>query len=119
MSDQINFDAASAQMFNRRPGGSRHFAYEDSSGAVCLWCRSDLARGGVAISASAVEWLATMQGECFIRLTNPKGKLDMVLPVDQVPLGQVRDGHFDGYYIVNQRDLHGPDFGTVGENSPF
>jgi len=119
MSDSNTFDAATARMFNRRPGGSRHFAYEDATGAVCLWCSSKLARGGVAISASAVDWLAATPGERFIRLTNPKGDLDIVLPLDQVPLGPVREGDFGSYYIVDPKDLRGPDFGTVGEDAPF
>jgi len=119
MSDSNTFDVATAQIFNRRPGGSRHLAYQDANGSICLWCRSELARGGVAINASAVEWLKAKPGEHSIRLTNPKGDLDIVLPLDQVPLEQEREGRFGGYYIVDTRDLLVPDFGTPGDNPPF
>ena len=111
MSDSNTFDAATARMFNRRPGGSRHFAYEDATGAVCLWCHSKLARGGVAISASAVDWLATAQGERFIRLTNPKGDLDIVLPLDQVPpWGRCAKAISEPTYIVDPEGLARPGF---------
>lgn len=111
--EAVSFDAATARIFNRRPGGSRHLAYQDANGSICLWCHSDLARGGVAVSAGAVEWLDGMPGAHFIRLTNAKGGLDVVLAADQVPLGPERSGYHGAYHIVDQRDLAVPDFSPV------
>lgn len=48
MSDHQTFDAATARHFNRRPGGSRHHAYEDGHGNICLWCQGRSPRGGAA-----------------------------------------------------------------------
>ena len=115
MPNEIKFDAATARVFNRRPGGSRHFAYEDHAGSVCLWCRSELARGGVAISASAVEWLGKQEGAKFIRLTNAKSSTDIVLPLEEVPFGQERIGPTGVYHIID------PDVGGKGRtvHRPF
>jgi len=118
MSDSNTFEAATARMFNRRPGGSRHFAYQDEAGAVCLWCRSELARGGVAISASAVEWLGKQEGAKFVRLTNAKSGTDTILSFDQVPFGQERTGPTGAYHIIDPEDLSGPVFTDVAE-APF
>jgi hypothetical protein len=68
---------------------------------------------GFAVSAGAVEWLDGMPGAHFIRLTNAKGELDLVLAADQVPLGPVRSGFHGAYHIVDQRDLAVPDFSPV------
>ena len=105
-----NVDAATARVFNRRPGGSRHIAYQDSAGAICLWVRSDLERGGCAVSASAIEWLDGMPGAHFIRLTNERGRLDVILPMDQVPMSGARDGRHGPYFIVDPDDLNGETF---------
>ena len=37
MSDHQTFDAATARHFNRRPGGSRHHAYEDAQASSATW----------------------------------------------------------------------------------
>lgn len=113
-----DFDAATARVFNRRPGGSRHIAYQDGAGSICLWVRSDLERGGCAVSTSAIEWLDGMPGAHFIRLTNERGRLDVILPMDQVELGSVREGRHGAYHIVDPDDLRDPDFPPVGD-TPF
>lgn len=97
---------------------SRHFAYEDDAGSVCLWCRSELARGGVAISASAVEWLGRQEGPKFVRLTNAKSSTDEILPLEEVPFGQERTGPTGVYHIIDPEDLAGPVFTEVAE-APF
>lgn len=119
MAETENFDASTAEVFNRRPGGSRHAAYKDASGAICVWCRSKLARGGVAITASAIEWLEKMDGPKFVRLTNPNGKLDIILPLDEMPLGETRDGPLGIYYIVDLDEVRVPKFTPVMEAVPF
>lgn len=118
MTEEIKFDAATARVIARRPGGSRHFAYEDYVGSVCLWCRSELARGGVAISASAVEWLGKQEGARFIRLTNAKSSTDEILPLEEVPFGPERIGPTGAYFIIDPEDLAGPVFTEVAE-APF
>lgn len=110
MTDALAFDRATARVFNCRPGGSRHIAYQDGNGSICLWVRSELERGGCAISAAAVEWLGTMSGAHFLRLTNERGKLDAILPFDQVPIGQPREGRHGQYFVVDPDDLSSPDF---------
>lgn len=51
------FDAATARLFNRRPGSSHHLAYIDGDGSICLWCQGKSPRGGVAVNLKAIEWL--------------------------------------------------------------
>jgi hypothetical protein len=122
MSELLTFDRATARVFNRRPGGSRHIAYQDGAGSICLWVRSDLERGGCAISASAIEWLDGMPGAHFLRLTNERGRLDVVMPMDQVPMGEAREGRHGRYFIVDPDDLTGPPFPPLrdfGEQVPF
>ena len=119
MSEQEKFDSETAEVYNRRAGGSNHAAYRDASGAICLWCRSKLSRGGVAITASAIEWLDTMDGVKFVRLTNPNGKLDIILPLEQVPLGTTREGPLGVYYIVDPDVVRVPTFTPVMETVPF
>ena len=120
--EAVSFDRATARVFNRRPGGSRHVAYQDGAGAVCLWVRSDLERGGCAISASALEWLDGMPGAHFIRLSNDRGRLDVILPLDQVPMTGAREGRHGPYFIVDPDDLHGEAFPPVrnfSDHVPF
>lgn len=121
--EAVSFDRATARVFNRRPGGSRHVAYRDDAGSICLWVRSDLDRGGCAVSASAIEWLEGMPEGRFIRLTNERGRLDVILPLDQVELGQAREGRHGPYYIVDPDDLRDPDFPPLrdfdGDDVPF
>ncbi|WP_461473301.1 hypothetical protein [Pararhodobacter sp.] len=126
--EAVSFDRATARVFNHRPGGSRHIAYQDGAGSICLWVRSDLERDGCAISASAIEWLDGMPGAHFIRLANARGRLDVVMPMDQVPMDQVpmgeaREGRHGRHFIVDPDDLTGPpfaplrDFGEGGGHS--
>ncbi|ADE86294.1 hypothetical protein RCAP_rcc02564 [Rhodobacter capsulatus SB 1003] len=37
--EAVSFDRATARVFNRRPGGSRHIAYQDGAGSICLCAR--------------------------------------------------------------------------------
>jgi hypothetical protein len=113
MGESSTFDRATARVFSRRPGGSRHLAYQDGAGSICLWVQSELQGGGCAVSASAVEWLAGMPGAHFIRLTNERGRLDAILPVGEVPLGEARDGLHGRYFIVDPDDLNPPDFPPI------
>ena len=77
-----------------------------------------LVRGGVAINASAVEWLRKQKGEKFIRLTNAKSSTDEILPLEEVPFGPERTGHPGAYFIIDPEDLAGPVFTEVAE-APF
>jgi hypothetical protein len=122
MSELLTFDRATARVFNRRPGGSRHIAYQDGAGSICLWVRSNLENGGCAITASAIEWLDGMPGAHFIRLTNERGRLDVVMPMDQVPMGEAREGPYGRYFIVDRDDLTSPPFPPLrdfGDDVPF
>ena len=117
--EKTTFDAATAKVFNRRPGGSRQTAYQDATGAICLWCRSDMAGGGVAVNVSAIKWLATMPEPHFIRLTNTRGTMDKILPVGDVPLDHQNEGRYGGYYVVDPDDLEVHEFTPVGSDVPF
>ncbi|MEO0487553.1 MAG: hypothetical protein AAF092_16740 [Pseudomonadota bacterium] len=119
MTEQTIFDAASAQHFNRRPGGSRHHAYTDANGSVCLWCRGRSPRGGAAVSLSALAWLRERDGAKFVRLTNPARGLDEIVPLAELPEKDTRDGPGGSYIFIDPEDLHGPDFAPVGDDVPF
>jgi hypothetical protein len=108
--EAVSFDRATARVFNRRPGGSRHIAYQDGAGSICLWVRSELERGGCAVSASAIDWLDGMPGAHFIRLTNERGRLDVILRLDQVPMSGARDGRHGTYFTVDPEELSGESF---------
>lgn len=108
MSELLIFDRARARFFNRRAGASRHIAYQDGAGSICFWVRSGLERGGCAVSASAIEWLDGMPGAHLIRLTNERGRLDVVMSMDQVPMGEAREGRYGRHFIVDLDDLTGP-----------
>lgn len=100
-----SFDRDTARIFNRRPGGSRHLAYKDAAGSICLWVKSTLGGGGCAISANAIEWLDSMPGDHFVRLTNEIGKLDEIMARADIPMGEGREGQFGPYFIVELDDL--------------
>lgn len=119
MGNHQTFDAATARPFNRRPGGSRHHAYEDASGNICLWCQGSSPRGGVAVNLSALKWLRERDGGTFVRLTNPNGKFDEVVPLDELPDKELRDGLGGPYIFIDPEDLRSPDFGPVGDDAPF
>lgn len=119
MAEHQTFDAATARHFNRRPGGSRHHAYIDAAGSICLWCQGRSPRGGAAVSLSALEWLREREGSKFVRLTNPNGKLDEVVPLDDLPEKEPRDGPGGAYIFIDPEDLRGPDFAPVGDDVPF
>ncbi len=119
MGEQQDFDAATARHFNRRPGGSRHHAYQDAAGNVCLWCRGRSPRGGAAVSLSALAWLREREGGKFVRVTNAHGRLDEVVPLDDLPEKEPRDGPGGAYIFIDPEDLRGPDFAPVGDDVPF
>ena len=119
MAEHHTFDAATARHFNRRPGGSRHHAYIDAAGSICLWCQGRSPRGGAAVSLSALEWLREREGSKFVRLTNPNGKLDEVEPLGELPEKEPRDGPGGAYIFIDPEDLRRPDFAPVGVDVQF
>lgn len=108
MSESRTFDAATARHFNRRPGGSRHHAYID--GSVCLVCESRSSGEGVAVNIGALEWLNKQDGARFVRLKHPGTGWDIILPLDELPENEVREGRSGHYMFIDPDDLGGPPF---------
>lgn len=86
------FSVSAAVRIEVKVAGSRHDAYEDDAGNICLESRSRHPKGGVAVSQAAIEWM--QEQNCsgrFVRLINLTTKfheivpLDAVLPLDWLP----------------------------------
>ncbi|MFV0382732.1 hypothetical protein [Paracoccus sp. (in: a-proteobacteria)] len=83
---------------------SRQYAYQDAAGNVNL---------------SALAWLREREGGKFVRVTNAHGSLDEVVPLDELPEKEPRDGPGGAYIFIDPEDLRGPDFAQVGDDVPF
>jgi len=71
------FDAATAQTFRNKPGGSPHRAFRDDAGCLSMVCRSERAERGVAVSKAGLDWLWEQEAPArFIRVINPNSRLD-------------------------------------------
>lgn len=78
-----------------------HGVYKDADGNLLMWADSHLQRGGVAVNADALEAFRRLEGSKFMRLTNPKVRLDRVMPLEEVPLGECWWGSRGEYFAVD------------------
>lgn len=115
MSESKTFDAATARHLRARPGGSRHHAYTDGNGSVCLVCESRSSGEGVAVNIGALDWLRRRDGARFVRLKHPGTGWDVILPLDELPENEVREGRGGRYMFVDPDDLGGPPFPPMPE----
>lgn len=74
---------------------------------------------GCAGLSAVRAWLRERDGGKFVRLTNPHGKLDEVLLLDELPEKEPREGSGGAYIFIDPEDLRGPDFVPVGDDVPF
>lgn len=78
-----------------------HGVYRDSEGALLLWADSPLRGGGIAVNAEAVDAFRGMEGTKFVRFTNPRARLDRIMPLAEVQLGVKWPGSRGDYYAVD------------------
>ena len=117
------FDADTAQPFCSRAGGSRHDAYIDAAGSICLLCKGRTQRGGVAINLGALAWLEQRSGGRFVRLINRGSLFDVTLRLEDLPRVEARGQGSDAYMFVDPCDVTCPPFppltGANPADAPF
>jgi hypothetical protein len=114
------FDATSAKCIRKRVAGSPHDAYKDDNGAVCLLCVGSSPGGGVAVNESALNWLREQPGARVVRIKNKLKKLDITIPLDDLPEKQMRDGEYGRYAFFDSKDFgSGPPFPEQEEGAPM
>ncbi len=118
---KIGFDAGTAKHLENGVGGSRHRAYIDANGAVCLFCESESGLGGVAVSVCALDWLEEQQGaERYVRLKNKLSGFDVTVTFEKLPKKPIRDGHYGPYVIFDPADFGTPPpFPPPADGNPF
>lgn len=98
MSD-FNLETAVPLPLGTIPGP--HGVYKDADGNLLMWADSPLRGGGVAVNADALEAFRGMEGPKFMRLTNPKVRLDRILPLEAVPFGECWPGSRGDFFAVD------------------
>lgn len=111
--DEHGFDYETARILKRHAGGTRHTAYQDAAGSICLWVENNHQWGGCTISANAIKWLDELPGAHFIRLTNKRSELDEIIARWRVPFGRLHTGPHGDYFNIDLADLRGPIFSPV------
>lgn len=107
--ESVSFDPTTARMFDRSPGGSGHPACIDAAGSICIVSDNEYGNG-CAVNAKAVHWGENRKEHVFIRLMNKAARLDMILPLASIRLGQVRKGPSGYFYVVDPHAPPAPDF---------
>lgn len=104
------FDANTAKLFEKNVAGSRHNAYRDAHGNICLTCISTTENGGVAMNEAAFNGFKEQQGDKFVRLINQAGKFDITVPLSELPKS-FREGRHGRYCFYDADDFRdGPEF---------
>jgi hypothetical protein len=118
---EIGFDAGTAKHLENGVGGSRHRAYIDDNGAVCLFCESKSGLGGVAVSVGALDWLGGQQSaERYVRLKNEVSGFDVTVQLEELPKKPPRDGQYGPYVIFDPADFEAPPpFPPRADDRPF
>ncbi len=118
---EIGFDAGTAKHLEDGVGGSRHAAYSDANGAVCLLCAGKSDLGGVLVNMCALDWLREQQGvERYVRLKNKLSGFDVTVTFEKLPKKTIRDGHYGPYVIFDPADFEAPPpFPPRADGNPF
>lgn len=99
------FDAATAQTFKNRPGGSPHRVFRDEHGQLSMVCRSDRAERGVCVNQAGLAWLEDQEATAkYVRVINPNSRFDRTFRLEDMPDVELR-GTARPYYMLDPEDF--------------